>query len=682
MEKINFPRSFKVYLPLIILFLLLVLVMPRTQKFAYEYKKGSVWMNETLVAQFDFPILKSNAQILQDLGNTGNTMIPYYKLDEVVSVKSLNAVSSMELGEWSQIEDVLYDALEIVYSKGIIPNPTTEDLANALESLDALLYIQKDRRASKVPASEVYTLETANLFVRNSLIQAFPECDVDSLYKAVSITSLLVPDLIFDESTTEHLLVDSVTDVSTTEGIMRAGQVIVSHGEIVTAEVEQLLISYKAEYDKSVGYQGNIAYLWMGNILIAFFIVMMLFFAILYCNFSIFEQYKHYLYLVFIFGIAALTTMLAADSGLNFYMLPFTLISLYLLAFFRKRMVFSVYFISLLPMLIFAPGGIELFIMYLVAGTVAMLVFGYFNRGWLQFVTAFIVFVVMVVVWAAFRLIDGVEGLQDYSKILSLALCALFSVAGYPLVYLFEKIFKLVSNSKLVDLSDTNNPILRELADKAPGTFQHSLQVMNLCDAGARAIGANVLLIRAGALYHDVGKIANPQCFTENEASGVRYHSGLSPKESAAEIIKHVSDGLALADKHGLPKEIKDFIITHHGTSNTGYFLTQYLNNGGDPNDADEFSYKGVKQVTKEQVVLMICDAVEAASRSLKDYSPESISLLVENIVNGKIKEEQFNEANISLMEISKLKEALKSYLKQMYHSRIAYPKRKESSEN
>jgi putative nucleotidyltransferase with HDIG domain len=203
---------------------------------------------------------------------------------------------------------------------------------------------------------------------------------------------------------------------------------------------------------------------------------------------------------------------------------------------------------------------------------------------------------------------------------------------------------------------------------------------MNLADAAARSIDANVLLVRAGALYHDIGKTANPQCFTENETSGIRYHAGLSPKESAQEIIRHVSDGLAIAEKHGLPGIIKEFIVSHHGTTSTGYFLTQYLNDGGDPEDVAEFYYDGVKPVTKEQVVLMICDAVEAASRSLKDYSQQNISSLVDRIVDGKVREDQLSDADISIRDINRMKEVIKSYLMQMYHSRVSYPKRKENA--
>ncbi len=678
MEKINFPKKFKAYLPLIALFVLLVFIMPKSPKFNYDYRKGSPWMYETLIAQFDFPILKTDAQLQAEREKAGLNAIPYFRVDGKASSGSMSAVSGLDLGKWSDARMAISDAVTMLYSKGIMAPAASLNMEELLQNSEGLIYVQKNRRAEKVPVSEVFTLEEASSMMRETLAAACPGCDIDSLYSAAGIASLIAPDLIFDQQTTDLIHEESIDYVSVTQGVVRAGQVIVSEGEMVTAEIEQLLDSYKAEFDMGVGYGGPRVYMWLGNIFIAFCIVFVLFLAICYCNFRIFDEYNKYLYLLMIFALAATGSSLVAgiDSSL-FYLMPFTLISLYLLAFFTKRMVFSVYFISLLPMLIFAPNGVELFVMYLVAGSVAMLVFGFFNRGWLQFVTALIVFVVMTMVWGAFRLTDGISGLTDYHTVLDMGLGALLSVACYPLIYLFEKIFKLVSNTKLAELSDTNNKLLRLLADKAPGTFQHCLQVMNLADAAARSIDANVLLVRAGALYHDIGKISNPQCFTENENPGVQYHAGLTVKESAQEIIRHVSDGLALADKHGLPDVIKEFIVSHHGTTCTGYFLTKYLNDGGNPDETAEFYYDGVKPVTKEQVILMVCDAVEAASRSLKDYSPESISALVDRIADGKAKEDQFTDADISLRELNTLKEVIKSYLQQMYHSRVSYPKRK-----
>ncbi len=675
MENINFPRKFRVYLPLMALFLVLVFMMPRSPKFNYDYKKGSPWMYETLIAQFDFPVLKTESQLLEEREKAGSEVIPYYRLDRKVAAQSINGVSMIDLGEWPEAKVSVSDALSALYSKGIL-SPVSEDESARVS--DALIYVQKDRRALKMPLSEVFSVEEAAAYMIETISKACSGCNADSLYVASGISSLVVPDLIFDRQTTDLIQEESINYISATSGVIRAGQVVVSKGEIVTAEIEQLLKSYKAEYDRSVGYGASRAFMWMGNVVIAFSMVLLLFFAVYYCNFRIFDEYNKYLYLLLIFTLSAVGSSIVAKSDASlFYLMPFTLISLYLLAFFTKRIVFSVYFISLLPMLIFAPNGVELFVMYLVAGSVAMLVFGYFNRGWLQFVTALIVFSVMTVVWGAFTLIDGVDGLRDYRTVLDMALGSLLSVAGYPLIFLFEKIFKLVSNSKLAELSDTNNKLLRTLADKAPGTFQHSLQVMNLADAAARSIGANVLLVRAGALYHDIGKISNPQCFTENENPGLRYHADLTPKESAQEIIRHVPDGLAMAEKYGLPDVIKEFISSHHGTTSTAYFLNQYLNAGGNPEEVSEFRYNGMRPVTKEQVVLMICDAVEAASRSLKDYSAESISVLVDRIVAGKSNEGQFNDADISLRELNVLKDEIKTYLQQMYHSRVSYPKRR-----
>ena len=681
MEKINFPKKLRVYIPLLLLFVLLVFLMPRSTQFNYDYKKGSPWMYETLIAQLDFPVLKTEAQLLAERSAAASEVVPYFRNDPKVRSRISSRVAHTDLGEYSYVRQTLDEVLSAIYANGVISESSVQGDAHAKLESDDLIYVQKGRKAVKMPVSEIYGLEQAEQYFHDAVRAALPGVKVDPVLSAAGLTGLVVPDYVFDQQTTDLIHEDAVFDISRTQGVFRSGQVIVSEGEVVTAEIEQLLNSYRIEYEANVGYNGPKALQWIGNMLIAFSLVLILFLAILFCNYRIFDQYNKYLYLLLVFAISAVVSSVVSgiDQSL-FYMMPYTMLALYLLAFFKKRVVFTVYTISLLPLLIFAQNGMELFVMDLTAGVVGILVFGRFNKGWLQFVTAFIVFIVMGLVWSAFRLIEGPGSLNEYRPILNMALAAFMTVAGYPLIYLFEKLFALISNSKLVDLSDTSNKLLRELADKAPGTFQHSLQVMNLSDAAARSIEANVLLVRAGALYHDIGKIANPQCFTENEAVGVKYHAGLSPKESAQEIIKHVADGLVLADKYGLPGVIKEFIQTHHGTTPTGYFLTKYLNDGGNPDDVSAFYYDGVKPTTKEQVILMICDAVEAASRSLKDYTHESISELVERIVGGKMAEGQLDEADISLMEINVVKAEIKSYLQQMYHSRVAYPKREEKA--
>lgn len=673
MEKSRFPRGYKVYLPLALLFALLVFVMPRSPKFNYDYKKGSLWMYEDLVSQFDFPLLKTEEQYKSELQKAGSTVVPVYRKDPGVLEAAYVQLSAYDMGEYNLIKPAVNASLGRIYSKGVLPK-------NASADPSGIMYIQKDVRASKVPFSEVYTVESAADALRQSIPSEMPEAVADSLF--TTLASLLVsPDLVFDQQLTDLIHEENAALVSPTMGVIKAGQTLVSQGELITEEVERMLDSYKAEYEENVGYAGPPALQWAGNSLIALFLVLVLFFAIYFCNYHIFEKYNKYLYVLLVFALSAVASFVVAQTEPRyFYMVPYTLIALYLLAFFTRRLVFTVYFISLLPMLIVAPEGIELFFIYLCGGVVVIYVFDYFNRGWLQFVSALITFAVMALVWMSFRLVDGVDAFTTFRPLGHLSLAAFLSVAGYPLIYLFEKMFMLVSSSKLVELSDTSRPLLRMLADKAPGTFQHCLQVMNLSDAVARSIDANIPLIRAAALYHDIGKIANPQCFTENETPGVRYHEGLSPKESAQEIIRHVSDGLALADKYGVPGVLKDFIRSHHGTTCTAYFMTQYLNAGGDPADTEEFYYNGMKPVTREQVILMLCDAVEAASRSLKDYSEQSISTLVDKIVDGKADDGQLSESDISLREVNRIKEVMKSYLKQMYHSRVSYPKRESKA--
>ena len=673
MEKSRFPRGYKVYLPLVLLFALLIFVMPRSPKFNYDYRKGSIWMYEDFVSQFDFPLLKSEEQYKTELQKAGSSVVPVYRQDPSVLEAAYSQLSSSDMGEYNDLKPLVNASLGKIYSKGVLPR-------NASVEPAGVMYLQKDVRASKVPFSEVYTAESAASALRQSLLSEISDAVADSLYNA-SLAGLVNSDLVFDQQLTDLIHEENVALVSPTMGVIKTGQTLVSQGELITEEIEQMLDSYKVEYEANVGYVGPPVLQWVGISFVALFLVLVLFFAIYFCNYHIFETYNKYLYILLVFALSAVASFVVAQTEPRyFYMVPYTLIALYLLAFFTRRLVFTVYFISLLPMLIAAPEGIELFFIYLCGGVVVIYVFDYFNRGWLQFVSALITFAVMALVWTSFRLADGVDAFTTLRPLGHLSLAAFLSVAGYPLIYLFEKMFMLVSSSKLVELSDTSRPLLRMLADKAPGTFQHSLQVMNLADAVARSIDANIPLIRAGALYHDIGKIINPQCFTENETPGVRYHEGLTAKESAQEIIRHVSDGLALADKYSVPGVLKDFIKTHHGTTCTAYFMTQYLNAGGDPAEVDEFYYNGVKPVTREQVILMLCDAVEAASRSLKDYSEQSISSLVDKIVDGKADDGQLSDSDISLREVNRIKEVMKSYLKQMYHSRVSYPKRESKA--
>ena len=664
----------RILVPFGIAFLLLVLLMPRSAKFAYDYRKGRAWKYETLYAQFDFPIYKTEEQMREERGNASTEAIPYYKFSDEIVSRNLRSAERLDLGN---LRSAVVSSMRAIYQKGVMADEGSR--RHASDDPD-IIYIQRDKRAVKYPVAEVFRLTEA----RSRLLADISEVssvNVDSLFRAQGVYDLLVPNLLYDEMTTALVHAESATSISPTSGYVNAGQLIVQEDEIVTAEVAQMLDSYKREFEANVGYLGPPALMLLGNVLIALAILALLFLSIYFNNPRIFED-SRFPYLVVVFLLGALASLILIRVGERYLMLfPFTIVALLLQAFMRNRVVVPVYVVSLLPLLIFSHDGAVLFVMYFVAGMVAILAFRYFNRGWKQFITALITFAVLALVYLGFRAADMVAG-NVWRALLQLFIGSMATVALYPLIFLFERLFNLVSNSRLIELCDVSNPLIRELEQKAPGTFQHSLQVMNMADAAARAIGANADLVRAGALYHDIGKMNNPLCFIENESlvsreGSPRYHAGMSPEQSARDIIRHMSDGVEIAQKHHLPDVIADFIRSHHGTTTTGYFYNQFLRSGGDPALAGEFRYPGIKPVSKEQIILMLCDSVEAASRTLTEFTPEAYSAFVERIVAGKMDEGQFEHADITISELGTVKETLKQYLAQIHHERIVYPKQK-----
>ena len=543
------------------------------------------------------------------------------------------------------------------------------------------MYIQKGKRVSKKPVKEVYLESEARSRLLSDVQSKAPSKNVDSIFRAAGVYDIVVANLEYDAKTTELFNQENSTRISKTQGFVSAGQLIVSEGEIVTAEIEQMLDSYKAEFEDNLGSGTPKFVFWVGNALLAFMMVFLFFIVVYFLNPALFTQLNKFTYLQFIFLFTVLMTLAVNKFAPRFlYMAPFALAALYLEAFFKNKMIMPFCCVAFMPLLIFASNGVVLFVMFIIASQVAVLSFKYFNHGWQQFIMAGLVFLSLVVTYFAFRLVDMVDD-NPYIAVLCLAVGSLLTVAGYTLIFLFERLFNLLSLSRLAELCDTNNPLLREFESKAPGSFQHSLQVMNMADVAARSINANVALVRAGALYHDIGKMNNPLCFIENESlstSGTSYHAGLSPMESAQSIIRHVSDGIRIARERKLPDQVVDFIRTHHGTSCAGYFYSKYINAGGDPAAASAFFYNGVKPQTKEQVIVMICDTLEAASRTLKDNSPETFDRFVEEMVAMKLKAGQFDNAEISIHELEVVKEGLKSYLSQLYHERIVYPGQKQ----
>ncbi|MBQ6911531.1 MAG: HDIG domain-containing protein [Bacteroidales bacterium] len=678
--QISTPKLPRKYLPLVLVFAVLVLLMPRTAKFNYSYKKGTPWPYETLISQFDFPILKTEDQIQAEREEAGTIVIPFYRYSEEVTSTVVKNAQSLDLGGFNNLRPSVVTRLGDIYAKGVISDAKVKLEQGSAQVSENLIYIQRNKRAVQYPRTEVYKVSEARDQLVALLAKSYPSVNLDSLFRRTGVYEVIIPNLQYDKTMTELTHAESADYVSPTLGYVKADEKIVSKGEIVTAEVAQILDSYKEEYNQVFGYAGPRVLLYLGNVLLALALVVILYLILHFTSPGVFSRGNQYYYILSVFLLAALITFVVERIAPSLmYLVPFPVFALFLLAFFRKKQVLPMYMVMLLPLLIFCGNGMELYVMFLTAGVVTIQTFSYFSKGWRQFLNAAIIFAVEVLVYLGFRFIDVGSTATWWVDLALIFVGAMATVALYPLIYLFEKVFNLVSVTRLIELADTSNPLLQELAAKAPGTFQHCLQVMNMVDAVGRATDADVPLLRAAALYHDIGKMQNPLCFIENESTApgaTKYHDGKSPKESAMDIIRHVDDGLAIADEHRLPEVLKDFIRTHHGTSNTAYFMNKYLNAGGDPSDVSAFYYHGQKPTTKEQVILMVCDSIEAASRTLKEFTPQAYDRFVESIVKGKEEAGQLEDADITLHDLNLMKRMLKTYLQQIFHSRVAYPKR------
>ena len=466
----------KAVIPLVVSFAVLMVLVPRTAKWGYDYSKGQAWRYETLVAQFDFPLLKTTEQIAKEKADLSSTVIPYYKMSTEVVGESFRKIEGMSFADVPGLKSSLVRHLSDIYNKGIIP-----EIQDNVE----LIYVQKGKRAEKVPVSEVYLLPQARIALLHGVSTDCPEVNVDSIIRSKSIYDLLAVNLVYDEQITALVHSQTQSMVSTTSGFVNAGTIIVNNGELITAEVAQMLDSYKAEYEQSYGYDKPLAAIWLGNALLVLGILICLYFAIYFSNAMIFKDYNRYLYVVVVFTlIASVELILIKFAPQWIFIFPFSVAALYLQAFFRTRVIYPVYIATLLPLLLFAENGAAVFMMYLVSGVITLYVFKHFSKGAKQFIAASINFVCTAVLFSAF-VITGVINV-DYLPTLGLiCIGSILQVALHPFVYLLERSFNLVSSTRLQELSDTSNELLRQLEQKAPGTFQHSLQVMNLASAAA-----------------------------------------------------------------------------------------------------------------------------------------------------------------------------------------------------
>lgn len=673
----------KFVLPLFGVLVALVLAEPRSAKWGYDFRDGAPWKYETLIARYDFPVLKTQEQIDAERGAEASVKVPYYRYSADVVNSNLRKADALVCEAYPELRNIVSRTLRDIYDRGVTSDDASVGMLSDENGRQSqTIYIQKDKRASEFPADEVYPLSAARAALLAAVKAELSDVNADSLLSAGRVYDFLEPNLSYDAQTTDLVHSQSEVYVSPTIGYVNAGQLIVSEGEIVTPEIYQMLDSYKYEYEHNIGHATSWFSRWGGNIAVSICLVVLFFFCLLStCRSVIRENYNKYLYLLFVYT-ASVVIYLLADKFNEYYifLLPMALVGLYMQSFFRLKSVFAVYLMTLVPMLLFVQSGIMFFVMSLAGGITALYAFRKHGKGARQFLSALFIFIAEAVVYGAFILF-GTANFNHIRVLIMLFAGSMLTVAFYPLIYLFERVFGLVSNARLAELADTSSPVLRMLEQKAPGTFQHSLQVSNLACAAARAIGADEQLVRAGALYHDIGKTANPQCFVENESLATRadtakYHKELTSLQSAQDILRHVTDGEQIAREKKLPQCIIDFIVTHHGTSVTLFFYNKYVREGGDPEMRDQFQYKGHKPRTKEQVLVMLSDSIEAASRTLGDYGRDKLAALVNGIIEGKRSEGQFDESSMTFAELKTVNTVFIDYLSQIYHERIVYPKR------
>ncbi|MGM9774640.1 MAG: HD family phosphohydrolase [Candidatus Egerieousia sp.] len=657
------------YFAMAVAFVIMLLVYPVEGKFKYSYKKGAPWTYEDLTAPIDFPILKTQQELSAEKNAAAGNVVPYYiSLSSVVN-RTITELSEscIKNGINSDTLETLRNSLKKVYEVGVLPLKEVSDKA---------VFVRNGRTNNQVIESDLFTPDKAVRQMKSDLLAEYPHIEADSLFDMLRLNDIVSPNLSFDKKTTDELHRMALDYISPTKGMFYAGQTIVVKGETVTADIAQLLDSYKAEYKKSVGFSGNMAFLYAGHALVLIVLLFLIYLVVYFSDQGILRKQNQFNFIMFLTCLNFVLPMLVRKVSPDLlYIVPLAVTTLYIAAFMFNRVVLPLYMVSILPVMIIAENGVELYMINAVAGAVALFATSVNDKGWVQFLNGLYIFLATAVVHIGFSLFNS-GNFGDINTMLYLLISAFLVVICFPITFLLEKMFYMVSSSTMRDLSDLDNHVLRELERKAPGTFQHCLHVANLAERAAAAVGCRTRVARAGALYHDIGKMTNPQAFIENQAPGVNYHAGLTAKESAAVIIKHVDDGLELARKFKIPAPISDFISSHHAHSVTGYFYNVYCNEGGNPDDKGDFTYKGMLPKTKEQVIVMMADAVEAASRSLKEYSEENISAIVDNVISNRLSFNELSDADITFKEIATIKKVFKKQLQEVYHTRIAYPKR------
>ncbi len=660
-----------IYKILLFLFVVVVVVylLPRAGSFQYEIQAGKPWQYETLLAPYDFPIQKTADELEEERTRLKANIPRYFSVDQEVLPAVFDAfdqyVVALPANEASNALFVNWrTTIEAMYAIGVVSFSET-----LFEEEIALV---NNTRKKTIKLTDLY----ADIDVKNELENQLTEAGTGILSDASMqyLLCLITPNVSYDETLTAQFRSEALAGIVTIRGLVTKGTRIIAKGEVVEGEKLKILQSLQLEYESQTWTQSNTAWIILGYTLLVSVPVLLLFVFLWRTRPLVFENNKRITFLCVIILLIVLLTKAVVDvNPLYVYAVPICMLPLLLRTFFDTRIALFSLMIALFLLAFLVPNSFEFIFLQMMAGILASLTVNDLYRRAKLFISVGLIVGLYVVSYIAFTLIhDGNLNQLSYDVLLLFVVNGLAILFVQPLIYIFEKVFGLVSDASLLELSDTNSKLLRELADKAPGTFQHSLQVANIAEAAANAIDANTLLTRVGALYHDIGKMKNPVFFSENQAS-YSPHDDLSSEVSAKIIIEHVLHGITLARKAKLPDRVVDFIRTHHGTTTVLYFYQQAKQNN-DEVAIEQFQYPGPKPFSKETAIVMISDGVEAASKSLKEPTAEKINAFVDKIVQRLMDEKQFLAADITLREIETIKKVLVEKLISSYHLRVAYP--------
>jgi putative nucleotidyltransferase with HDIG domain len=666
------------YVMMTICVLVVTLYLPKQPRFRYEFEKGKTWLNKDLISPFSFAILKTNQQIEQDRKDAVESVLPIYQYKEEVFKRQQEAYLNEFDVKWKSntlneqdrevYKERSFQILKQIYTKGVLDvNPKHQAKSTYYD-----FSLVRNNVSKKSNSYDFFTVETAFNFVKENFKPS--DAAVRNVVQDL-IESHITPNLTFDETLTNTIQNNALKSLSTTKGMVQKGELIVANETVIDEEVYQKLVSFKENFDAQTKTVGDDKLVFLGQVLLVGFIITLLMVFLFLFRKDIFADNRQMSLLLLVVTSMLLVLTWAIKFNLaNLYLIPFCIVPIIIRILFDTRLALNLHLLVILIAAFFVPNSFEFVFYQTTAGMVAIYsIKNLVKREQLLISASFILASYFVSFVGIALLREGSLTHIDWSNFLPFVFSVLLSLLAYPLIYAFERVFGITSDVALIELTNTNNRLLRELAFKAPGTFQHSLQVANLAEAAIFKIGGNALLVRAGALYHDIGKMENPQYFIENQ-TGNSPHDKMPYEQSAQIIIRHVHKGMEISRKHQLPESVIDFIRTHHGNTRVDYFYQSFLKNSPDEFiDENIFRYPGPIPFSKETGVLMLADSVEAASRSLKNPDASTINSLVERIINYKLEQNQLDNCDLTLKDIETIKLIFKTMLMSIYHVRIDY---------